>query len=274
MRFLYVVLAFFMVGCGGGGSSMTPTSNSSGPTPIDPSGNWTMTARDSSGKTLALAALFSQTGSIVTANSFTAAGNPNIVAPCVPFSVSFTNGLVQLGNQFSGTIGGSIGTVTFTSTLNPAGTHFDGTYAGISGCSGVAAAGTLTGDEVPSTSGSWTGTIQACNFDQQIGACTSLTGTSSAITLTLTQNDATGNVTGTYAVPNLAPFSTGTVSVKPPSDILSGTIFQFTLADATGRTFVANGGLDLQRGFHGAAIDASQNGDPFAGSYYAVAISH
>src|ERR1700694_384822 len=109
-------IALLATACGGGSSS-TPTPTG-GAKPIDPSGNWTMTATDGGGKTIAFAALFAQIGADVSANSFTAAGNP---APfsCTPFTAALSNGLVQNVSTFTGTVtfGNNFGAFTFTATL-------------------------------------------------------------------------------------------------------------------------------------------------------------
>lgn len=226
---------------------MTPP----GQKPIDPSGNWAMTAKDSNNNVLHLAALFNQVGSTVTANSITPTGNGSTYT-CTSWNPSFTNGQVQNVSTFSGTITAEFGPLSFTGTLNQAGTHVDGTYSGLStgNCGGVAASGTFAGDEVPSTSGNWTGTLTPCSYDQQTGICTN-NGVAGNVTFTLTQDDATGNVTGTYSVTGLSQFSNGTVAVVPPSDILSGLVWQFTMTDANKNKFVANGTLALDRSFSG-----------------------
>lgn len=263
---LLTALCAFLTACGGGGNTMTPP-GSTGPKPIDPSGNWTMTAKDSNNNTLQIAALFNQVGSTVTANSVSAAGSPNIVAPCVPFSAALSNGTVQNVSTFSGTFGGSIGSLAFTSTLNQAGTHFDGTYSGVSSCAGVAASGTFTGDEVPSTSGNWTGSIQPCNFNGSDGSCP-VTGSPSTVSFALTQNDSTGDVTGTYSVTNLAPFTTGNVAVMP-GDILSGLVFQFTMTDnSASRKFISCCKLALDRSYSAVVTDT------VSGSTYQLSITH
>ena len=71
--------------------------------------------------------------------------------------------LSRTSTVFSGDLSGNFGGIHFTSTLNDAGTHAGGTYTltpGANGnCLGIALTGTFTGDEVPSVSGNWTGTV-------------------------------------------------------------------------------------------------------------------
>jgi hypothetical protein len=233
-----------------------------------------MTATDTQGNKLILAALFNQVGPVVTANSFSAFGNANLTSPCVPFSASFSSGLVANVNLFTGTISSAFGALSFTGTLNDAGTAVNGTYtiANLNGCGGIGASGIFTGAEVPSVTGNWTGTLQQCNFDQQIGKCTSNIGAPSAVTFNLTQNDATGNVTGTYQVANMAGFSNGSVSVIPPSDILSGLALQFSMADANGSNFVTNGTLGMDKSF--AGVLAGKANAVTHNNVYALTMSH
>ncbi len=246
-----------LAGCSGG-SSPAPGPGPA-PKPIDPSGNWTMTAADSGNKSIQFAALFSQTGSVVTANSFTAAGNPAPFA-CVPFSATLSNGQVQNVSNFTGTVtlGGNFGAFTFNTTLAQDGKSFSGNYAAMPPCSSVLSSGNFTGAEVPTTSGSWSGSLQPCNFDQTTGTCASLIGSPGTFTASLTQDDATGNVTGTYTVTNVAGLTNGNISVAAADqDILSGTVWQFTMLDANGAKFIANGTLDLKGGFAGVVLGPS-----------------
>jgi hypothetical protein len=221
--------------------------------PIDPSGNWNMRFSDSGGNSLNLSALFSQTGSVVTAFNVLAAGNPSPFS-CVPFSASFANGQVLNVNQFSGDINSPFGNIHFTSTLNDQGSHSEGTYTLSGNCWGVSASGTFIADEVPSVSGSWTGTIN-CVSNCPVGA------TSGTITATLTQNDTTGSVTGTYAISGLPTISNGTVT-SGQFDVLSGFNWQATFNDNSGNIYTLAGGpfagtdagLAQDRSFHGALI--------------------
>src|SRR5579859_501157 len=123
--------ALLLAGCGG--SMSTPP----GKPPIDPSGNWVMKFSDTGGNSVLLSALFSQTGSVVTALNVLAAGNP---APfsCVPFSATFANGSVLNVDQFSGDINTPFGNIHFASTLNVQGSHASGTYTLTGSCWGVA----------------------------------------------------------------------------------------------------------------------------------------
>jgi hypothetical protein len=245
---LILALVFLLViaGCGGGSSTTT----AGGKTPIDPSGNWAMKFSDTSGNSFLLSALFSQTGSIVSGINISPAGNP---APfsCVPFSATFANGEVLNVDQFSGDINTqSFGNIHFSSTLNAAGTHSSGTYTLTGNCWTVSPTGTFSADEVPSVAGTWTGTV-TCTSNCPAG---STTGT---ITATLTQNDQTGVVAGTYAISGLPGISSGNVSTGK-FDVLSGLVLQVSFADNNGNTYVMAGGpgflgpgLGLDRTFAG-----------------------
>jgi hypothetical protein len=239
-----------ITGCGGSASSGTKAG-----APIDPSGNWSLTFSDSSNRTLLMSALFSQTGSIVSASNILAVGNP---APfsCTPFSASFANGQVLNVDQFSGDINTPFGNIHFDSTLNLAGSHAQGTYTLTGNCWNVASTGTFSADEIPSISGTWTGTVN-CTQNCPTG---STTGT---ISMTLTQNDATGVVAGNYSITGLPNISSGPVSTGT-SDFLSGASWQDSLTDAIGNTFVIAGGpfqqlntsgLGLDRSFHGLIFE-------------------
>jgi hypothetical protein len=260
------ILTTFLAGCGG--SSSTPP----GKPPIDPSGNWRMKLSDTSGNTLLLSALFSQTGSVVTALNILAVGNPPPFA-CVPFTASFANGQVVNVNQFSGDIQTpSFGNIHFTSTLNAQGSHADGTYTLTGNCWGVAASGTFSADEVPSVSGSWTGTV-SCTSNCPAGA------TSGTISATLTQNDATGVVSGTYAISGLPNISSGTVA-NGSSDVLSGSSWQDSFTDNNGNTYTIAGGpfngtagLGLDRSFGGLLIETHDAHGANTASY-TVTMSH
>lgn len=261
----------FTAGCGGGNVSMTTQSK-----PIDPSGNWSMKLTDANGNQMLFSGLFSQTGSTVTALNILDAGNP------APFSctgsMSMSNGTVQNTDQFSGDVAGGWGTFHFASTLNTAGTHASGTYtltAGAQGnCANIASTGTFTGDEVPSVSGSWTGTV-TCTTNCPVGS------TSGTITATLTQNNSTGAVTGTYAISGLPNVSSGNLSTGQ-FDVLSGASWQDTMTDGNGNVYAIAGGpfngtvgLGLDRGFHGLIIE-QHDANPAVTNLatYTVSMSH
>jgi hypothetical protein len=253
-------LALLLVSCGNSGSpAPTGGGTNGGQKVIDPSGNWTMTATDGGGKSVQFAALYNQVGADVTANSFTAAGNPAPFA-CVPFTAVLSNGLVQNVSNFTGTVtfGNNFGAFTFSATLAQDGKSFTGTYSNMPSCTGLLLSGTFIGAEVPTTTGSWTGTLTPCTVDQQAGTCTAIQGAAAGtFAASLTQNDSTGNVTGTYQVTGLPGLTTGTVSVNPPSDILSGLVWQFSMSDNSGTKGVANGNLNENGRFDGNAISGS-----------------
>lgn len=155
------------IGCGG--STNPKPSPVTGQNLIDPSGNWKMNFVDSNNENFILAGLFSQSGAIVTGVNFSEVGNGPFASPPTPFQcavqpdISLSNGLVADVSTFTGTLSGNFGTLAFTSVLNDAGTHTSGTYTltpGAAGnCLGIALTGTFTGDELPSLSGGWSGTI-------------------------------------------------------------------------------------------------------------------
>jgi hypothetical protein len=242
---LALVFSLVIVGCGGGSS----TNPAGGKPPIDPSGNWAMKFSDSSNNSFIMSALFSQTGSVVTALNILIVGNPAPFA-CVPFSASFANGQVLNVDQFSGDVNTPFGNIHFSSTLNAPGTHAAGTYTLTGNCWTVSPTGTFSADEVPSVAGTWTGTV-TCTSNCPAG---STTGT---ITATLTQNDQTGVVAGTYAISGLPGISSGNVSTGK-FDVLSGLVLQVSFADNNGNTYVMAGGpgflgpgLGLDRTFAG-----------------------
>jgi hypothetical protein len=252
---LFLALLLILVGCGGSSSTNPP-----GKPPIDPSGNWAMKFSDTSGNSFILSALFSQTGSVVTALNLLPAGNP---APfsCFPFNSTFVNGQVLNVDQFSGGINTPFGNILFTSTLNTAGTHAAGTYTLSGNCWGVAPTGTFTGDEVPSVAGSWNGTI-TCTSNCPTGA------TTGTITATLNQNDQTGVVAGSYTVSGLPNIGNGNVTTRAGIDVLSGLNLQIAFTDSIGNFYVLAGGpfntdpgLGLDRSFNGRLFEL-QDHDP------------
>lgn len=255
-------------GCGGGGGSPAASTPPPKPAAIDPSGNWSMSASDSGGVAASFASLFAQVGSIVTSNSFTASGNPAPFA-CVPFSATLANGQVLNVNNFTGDVNiTGFATFSFNATLAADGKSFTGTYASMPPCAGLLTSGTFTGSEIPTTTGSWTGTLQPCTLNQQTGVCTSTGAPSGTLTAALVQDDLTGNVTGTYQVAALAAFSTGAIGVAASDqDILSGKTWQFTMTDASGAKFIANGLLDLTGKFSGIVTGAGS-------TTYLLAMTH
>jgi hypothetical protein len=265
---ILVLTALAITACGG-----STTTTPGGKPPIDPSGNWAMKFSDASGNSFILSALFSQTGSVVTALNLLGVGNPAPFA-CVPFSATFANGQVLNVDQFSGNVNTAFGNIAFTSTLNTAGSHAAGTYTLTGNCWGVAPSGTFTADEIPSVSGSWTGTIN-CTLNCPAGA------TTGTITSTLSQNDATGVVGGIYAVSGLPNISNGNISTGQ-SDVLSGSSWQGSAADVIGNSYVIAGGpfngtpgLGLDRTFNGELFELKDH-DPNQLNFarYNVTLSH
>ncbi len=144
---------------------------------------------------------------------------------------------------------------------------------------GIALTGTFTGDEVPSMSGNWTGTL-TCTVNCPTGEAP--TGT---IKLTLTQDDATGSVTGTYTVTGLLNITSGSM-VSDANDFLSGASWQDKLADQDGRNFAIAGGpfqgtsfnttgVGQDRSFQGFVFEIAPTGNVVPlGTIYSVTMSH
>jgi hypothetical protein len=281
-----LILAAALVGCGGGGTGTT----GGNPIPqgklVDPSGNWKQSFVDASGNTFILSALYNQVGAVVTGINFSEVGNGPNATPPTSFNcaaqrdIAMANGLVANVNQFSGDLSGNFGGIHFTSILNDAGTHAAGTYTltpGANGnCLGIALTGTFVGDEVPSMSGNWTGTV-TCVLNCPTGS------TTGAITMSLTQDDATGTVTGSYTISGVPGISSGTVATGK-FDLLSGASLQLSMLDQNGIININNvtaemvggpvtglgtAGLGLDRSFHGN-IATGGSGVPL----YAVSMSH
>ena len=281
-----LILAAALVGCGGGGTGTT----GGNPTPqgklVDPSGNWKQSFVDASGNTFILSALYNQVGAVVSGVNFSEVGNGPGATPPTPFQcaaqrdIALANGLVANVNVFSGDISGNFGTIHFTSTLNDPGTHASGTYTltpGANGnCLGIALTGTFTGDEVPSMSGNWTGTV-TCVLNCPTGF------TSGTIATSVTQDDVTGTITGNYTISGVPGISSGTVATGK-FDLLSGASLQLSMLDQNGIININNvtaemvggpfngfntAGLGLDRTFHGNIVTGGSI-EPL----YAVAMSH
>lgn len=273
-----IAIALLAVGCGG-----TKASNPTAPQGklVDPSGNWRMTFTDTNSNTFLLSALFNQVGAVVSGLSFSEVGNGPNATPPTPFQcaaqrdVSMANGLVANVNQFSGDISGNFGTIHFFSTLNDAGTHAGGTYTvtpGANNCLGIALTGTFTGDEVPSVSGNWTGTV-TCTSNCPTGF------TSGTIAASLTQNDATGAVTGSYSIGGVPNISAGNLVADPlGNNFISGSSMQQKLLDNNGSTLFLSGGPVSGLGTTGIGLDRKFNGNISNGSsfdpLYVVTMSH
>jgi|SRR5882724_363717 len=236
---VWIGIAWCAVGCGGGTKASNPTTSQG--KLVDPSGNWKQSFTDSNGSTFIMSALYDQVGAVVTGINLSELGN---VAPgfqcATQRDITISNGLVQNANQFSGDFAGNFGTIHFTSTLNDAGTHAAGTYTVTppqsGNCLGVALTGTFVGDEVPSVTGNWTGTID-CIQNCPTGP------TSGSITMSLTQNDANGVVTGSYAITGLPGIVGGNLIPDPlGNNFISGASVQQKLLDTNGQALFFVGG--------------------------------
>lgn len=265
--FLVAPLVIALIGCGGSGSSSGSKSKL-----VDPSGNWNM--RFTSGVTLLqTSGMMDQVGADVSEKfniTFINVGNTPTATACYPYATTLSNGLVQNVNQFSGTYTivaktGEQITVNFVGTLTPDGLSVAGTYTTTSGqtsgCFPVPSSGALAGEQVPSVTGSWTGTIQPCQWNQQTGTCPLTSGTSPTVfAMTVTQNDATATVSGTY---NAVGFGSGNISTGQ-FDLLSGNEWQFTLTDNSSAVYTVagapfnNSGIN-GRNFTGAVMSSDGN---------------
>lgn len=81
-------------------------------------------------------------------------------------------------------------------------------------------------------------------------------GIQSPVGMSLTQNDSTGRVLGSYSATGLPDVTSGRITIDPPSDILSGRFLQFTMADSTG-VDVASGMLTLSGGYTALVVTPS-----------------
>jgi hypothetical protein len=286
---LAIIALLIALGCGGNSGSKTASTGptptpaaSPSPTPIDPSGNWKMTYTDANGQFFILSALFSQTGDVVTSVNFSEIGNQAVGFTCLAQrDIAITGGLVQNVNNFIGNILGNFGSIAINTTLNNAGTEAVGTYSitgSNAGCLGVALTGTLVADEVPSMSGTWTGTISClrnCPIETPAG-------TAGTITMALAQDDTTGAVTGTYTVTGMLPVLSSGLIVPDINDFLSGSSIQQQLQDNTGDITAIVGGPLNSFGTPGVALDRTFGGNIIAlrgpnvtqNTVYAVTMSH
>jgi hypothetical protein len=104
--------------------------------------------------------------------------------------------------------------------------------------------------------------------------------TTGTITATLTQNDQTGVVAGTYAIGGLPNISGGNISTKQ-FDVLSGQFLQVSFTDSNGNLYVLAGGpggstagLGLDRSFNGLLIELHDATPGIATATYTAAMSH
>jgi hypothetical protein len=249
----------FGTGCGGGtGSAKTASSQGL----IDPSGNWQLRFTDTNNNLFLLSALFNQTGAVVSGVNLFELGNGPGAVPPTPFQciaqrdISLANGLVANVSNFTGDISGNFGSIHFNTTLNNAGTEAVGTYSLVPGAAGnclnIALNGVLTADEVPSVSGTWTGSI-TCFLTCPTGT------TTGTIVMTLSQDDATGTVTGSYAITGIPGISSGII-ISDVNDFLSGPNVQEKLQDNNGSFLFFTGGPVTARALAGFKLDRTFQG--------------
>ncbi len=266
---LFMGLSLLLAGCNGG---MAPAPSPGGSAkPIDPSGNWMLTLTDQAGKTFNIAIIFHQSGSTVTATeqgfgafNITLPNDSSVVNCGNALVLTFQNGLVQNVNQFSGTIvianntaanvQQPVGSISFTSTLNDAGTSMSGTYSGVPACIGLGATGNISGNEVPSVTGTWSGTLTPCSI--VVSQCVPNGGQQGTLSMTLTQYDDTGEASGTFTASSIQQLVSGTASTglslggqasgspfQVGPGVLSGTTMNVVLQDTSGQLAMINGTL-------------------------------
>ena len=300
-----IIITLLLAGCGG--QSGVPIGPSPAPVQkvIDPSGNWMMTATDSNGNKANFAMIFSQSGSVVSNPSAlpiqgTSPSEPDntssfdcVSAPDI-LSLALSNATVQNTSNFTGSMDledetiyppQDFGTFTFNTTLVSSGLSFSGIYSTMPSCTGVAASGTFSGEEVPSVTGSWTGTLQPCTMTSG-GTCASTGNGTETIAATLTQDDQDGAVSGPYTVTGDSELTSGNVgmskygiygcktSVGP--GILSGTTMDLTWQDSSTSAYASmTGTLDMNgnySGFLAVTPASSQTCEP--NEYLLVTMSH
>jgi hypothetical protein len=187
------------------------------------------------------------------------------------------NGLVQNGSNFTGQVvithstptsltppDSEFGTFSFDTALASDGFSFHGTYSGMPTCTHIGSTGSFSGVQVPSVTGTWSGTLQACTYNQITGVCF-IFGSSTPISALLTQDDASGNVTGSYQT-QTADLGTGTLAFMPPFDILSGIFLQSTLTSSEGVKHVMSVQLEMDRSARGLVFVFGNESD----AYYLV----
>jgi hypothetical protein len=252
-----LVSILILAGCGGGtggtgGGNPPPTQQL-----VDPSGNWVLLASDAGGNQFALAGVLNLTPSVDDSGGTVIANNlepielpPGKVDGSIPplyscgveyysspGSLLLSSGLVQNDDNLTGEISfpGKLGGFTLNATLAANAQSFTGTYANMPGCVGIAASGTLTGTQLTSVTGAWSGSLQPCN--SQGKECTPFQGTTAEpIDFTLRQNNATGTVSGTYLAGSLyKDIDEGTINGgalgQPPNNYLTGYAMQFHFTD-------------------------------------------
>ena len=228
--FAVLFSVLFLSGCGGGQSvSRPPPKNQPPDFVVDPTGNWAMVAKDETGGQVNFSAVFAQSGNIVTApfnfhEPDVSSGTFNFVlfnpVPLAPplfqcfsnptdtINMVFGNGLVENGNNLTASVsisdfqsGATFGVFTFNVILAPDGLSFAGTYASMPPCAGIASSGQFTGERVPSVSGTWTGMLTECSFDQVMGDCPAVNGADiGTISMLLVESDEGAIVSGDYTI--------------------------------------------------------------------------
>jgi hypothetical protein len=129
----------------------------------------------------------------------------------------------------------ALGGFTFNATLASNGLSLTGTYANMPGCVGIGSSGTITGAQLASVTGAWSGSVQPCNSGGK--ECTPVQGTTpEPIDFTLTQDNATATVSGNYLTGSLyrdideGAISSGALG-QFPNNYLAGYAMQFHSTD-------------------------------------------
>jgi hypothetical protein len=96
--------------------------------------------------------------------------------------------------------------------------------------------------------------------------------------MTLSQDDATGAVTGNYTITGIPGASSGTIIPNSPSDILSGPNLEEKLQDNNGTILFFSGGPVTSRPLAGLGLDRSYQGELSDGNsfdpLYTVNMTH
>jgi hypothetical protein len=302
LLFCILILAGCGAGNGGAGGGNPPPTQGL----IDPSGNWAIVATDPGGTQFGVAGVFdlsatngAETGGTIIANNLKPIDLPlgasNGSAPpqfmcgssdySTPGSLQLSSGSLQNNDNLQGEISfpSGLGGFAFTATLASNAQSFTGTYSNMPGCVGIESTGTISGTQVPSLTGGWSGHLQACTSNGQ--ACTPVQGTSAEpINFALTQDNATATVSGNYIAASVyADLQGGSITTigalgQFPNNYVSGYSVQFHLTDnISGFSGVVVGGLlqSSNRSFSGViTLDCLTSTTCPANTNYLLTIQH
>lgn len=270
--FVLILILLVASGCG---TSRTQTSLGA-----DPTGNWTMAAKDAHGGTFQISGVLQTrdtsadvmpTPNLAMLNTLGSAQQAN--ATCLPYRVSLGNGNLD-GNAFTGVFtviaknGDAVDLHVNAMMASDGMSLSSGTYSlgtPPSVCFTPTQTGAFTGTQMPNASGKWSGTIQPCNWDSQSATCT-VTGQPANVTANMNQDNLQASITAVYSVSGSSTFTTGTVN-QLSTDLLSGQTWRATWLDNNGARFTMNSQISLSGSLSGILSDASSN-------YYLLKLSH